>query len=161
MQEFADLYRNASPRDQFVLMLLDRIDTLEDRMNATVDKLCETVTELTELKCKMKAKDDLKRQRFFVELIKEYKFHYSNTPSDLHYYMRALAISLIGWQSAYRKCQRPQINENDIDRFLLATTMNRNTLFAREAAQVVMSMTEEDQLEFLLWDEIPDLEDDH
>lgn len=149
--EFDDVLGNASARDRFMIMLMERIGQLEETR-------CFLERELEELQSRFYYQDSCMKRQLARSIIADYRSHFCNASvHDPNYWMKMLINSLVGWRG-----NRPlmTINNNDILAYLRTITKNvsiYNETIACDLGRHIMSMTFEELEGFVLWDELPDL----
>ena len=145
-----DMCNNALPRDKFALMLLERVDNLEDELETMRRVMKEQKEQLEHLRHD-------RRGDFLRYILMIYKSMYSNNRDDPHYYMRAFAESLEQWWHQRKPYPVPLHSAGAIDTLMKTHTNNFDTPSARVAGNIILSMGDSDYNNFLLWDEVPDL----
>jgi hypothetical protein len=145
IEDWPEIMKPFSPRDQFALMLLERIEAMEDRF-----------IELSE-SCKLQHE---KTKRIYINMLfQEYKRCNSNSIDEPKYYMRVLNESILMWRDG--KPLEVKSKEECVN-YVMSFRNPISIEIESEANQLgllLLNMSVDDLEEFMRWDQMPDLID--
>lgn len=141
---------SVSPRDNYMFMLHERIEALEDYMREMQSYKADIVMLGDKLRCAN-----------IRNVISEYKRIYSNTIGNHEYYLTLLGESLRLWVAHRSKEVLLEYNNEDaimalMSRFLSNVT-SMNSIVVLDVGRIFIGMSCEDIEDFQLWDQLPDM----